>query len=165
MKKKRSEKQYLRDIENMYTRKANQLKLKGETPPESFETFLNKIRTRSKLSGEDLKSVAKKALNAVDYTSYEERVHKNVVGILKEEGMYSRVYRMGGSTAFESTKYIPEKMERNIGVKSYHSSGAYMFGTLKVIIWTEDEGSENQFIEFIPMVGQSWLQARYGKGV
>lgn len=161
--KKRSAKQIENDIKNMFETKVEKMKRRGTSPPESFNVFLSKIKYRAKLANMDIKTVAKKALNAIDFTPYEERVHKNLTAILKEEGMTSRLYRMGGQTAFSANSFTKKKLTRTIAGDGYHASGSYLMGTARVIIWTADDSSLAQFIEIRPMQGASYLQKRYGQ--
>lgn len=158
--KKRSDRQILNDLKIMYNRKVS--KLNGPVP-ESFSQFYYTTENRARVLNMDIKEAARKRLNAIDYTSYEERIHKNAIAAIKSEGMYSRLYRMGGKTAFDASKFNNKKLYRDINGESYHASGSYMMGTVKVIFWTADIGSVDQFIEFIPMVGSSWLQKRHGQ--
>ena len=69
-KNKRSAKQIENDIKNMFEIKIGKMRQRGESPPESFNMFLSKIKYRAKLANMDLKLVAKKALNAIDFTPY-----------------------------------------------------------------------------------------------
>ena len=162
-KNKRSAKQIENDIKNMFEIKIGKMRQRGESPPESFNMFLSKIKYRAKLANMDLKLVAKKALNAIDFTPYEERVHKNLTSILKEEDLTSRLYRMGGQTAFTATSFTKKRLTRVISGEGYHASGRYLMGTASVIIWTADDSSLAQYIEIIPMQGESYLHKRYGQ--
>ena len=158
--RKRTDKQILNDLKMMYNRKVNRL---NRAAPESFTAFLEKAKTYSQEAGVSLKEAVRKRLNSITYTSYEERTHKNAIDTLKSEGMYSRLYRMGGKTSFSASSYNDKKLYRKIGNDDYHASGSYMMGTVRVIYWTSDDGSQDQYIEFIPMTGNSWLQKRQGQ--
>ena len=106
MSKKRTPKQILADIKNAWSIKVAR---SGQPPIETFERFFERASNLATAQNIEIKKSAKKLLSGIQYTSYEQRVHKNVVDILKEEGMYSRLYRMGGKTAFDASIYNKNK--------------------------------------------------------
>lgn len=110
---------------------------------------------------ENARKSMQELLNTNLYTDYKERVHKNVTKVLKEEGMTSRLYRMGGKTAMDKTSFIDKVGERDINGEQFKAKGYYRMGTVKVIFWTSKDGSREQYIEFINIItGQSHLQLR-----
>lgn len=163
MSKQRTAKQIVADIKAAWSIKVAK---SGKPPAETFERFFERASNLAVAQDIGVKESAKKLLSGIQYTSYEQRVHKNVVEILKEEGMYSRLYRMGGRTAFDASAYDDTKKERYIENASFHSSGTYNMGGVEVTIWTADEGSQTQYIEFYnPKTGVNWIQARKGQAI
>lgn len=134
----------------------------------TYEKFKDRVESKLAQKGldftkENVKKQAQELLNTRLYKSYEEVVHKNLTDILKKEGMTSRLYRMGGKTAFSQSSYVSEDETRSIEGKDYKSSGYYKMGNVKVIIWTSVIGSREQYIEFINQeTGNKWLQMRKG---
>lgn len=148
-------------IKRLYNDKVKKLALKGKMPPATFDKFYEQILNEKKYYGyqdKTLKEIAKSRLNSRGYTPYEEVVHKNVVDKLKKEGVYSSLYRKGGRTAFEASKYVNEKQACEIGKDKYHSNGYYMMGTAKLIFWSSDDGSKESYIEIISATGVSLLK-------
>lgn len=171
MSKKRTAKQIVADIKAAWDIKVAK---SGQPPLETFERFFERASNLAAAQDIGIKLAAKKYLSGLQYTSYEQRVHKNVVDILREEGMYSRLYRMGGRTAFDASTYDGTKREKVIEIeietkKFYipvHSSGTYNMGGVEVTIWTADEGSQTQYIEFYnPETGAQQIQARKGQAI
>ena len=120
----------------------------------TYDKFKDKIESKlaqknMEPTRKNVKKAAQELLNTRLYKSYEEVVHKNVTDVLKEEGMTSRLYRMGGKTAFSQSRYVSENETKSIDGNSYKSSGYYTMGNVKVIFWTSVNGSREQYIEFI----------------
>lgn len=155
-------------IKKMYDYKVNRLALRGKMPLTTFDKFYEQILNEKKYyayQDKTLKEIAKSRLNSRGFTSYEEVVHKNIVDKLKKEGIYSTLYRKGGRTAFEASKYYDKKQSRDIDTRSYHSNGYYMMGTAKLIFWSSDDGSQDMYIEIIPMIGTSLLKRIKGDAI
>ena len=84
---------------------------------------------------------------------------------LKEEGVVSRIYRMGGKTSMKATSYT-ERRDKGEGVLSgYHSNGFYRMGSIIVKFWSSDEDSKVGYIELIPMMGASYIKELRGERV
>ena len=127
------------------------------------EVFEKKVR--AKLISEDkefTKTNVKKAmqsiLNSNVYETTATRMHKNLTQTLKEEGMTSRLYRMGGKTAFKYTSWTSKRGQKEIGGAEFKTDGYYRIGQVKVTFWTSVDGSKEQYIEFTNLItGQTHL--------
>ncbi|MBQ0114043.1 MAG: hypothetical protein KBT03_13015 [Bacteroidales bacterium] len=171
MARQRSEKQIKNDIKRAYLNKV-QTNKKGA--PETFDTFYKFVTNISKATGESLKTAAKRRLNSNTYTGVEERMHKNLVDLVKEEGMYGRLYRMGGKTHFNKSGFTKQNLKTKYGGVYYHANGYYTLGGVRTIIWTADEGSLTQYVQFITTAADAiisdyskvgYWQARKGEAI
>lgn len=159
-------------IEQYYKIRKDWIKSKemAASIPENAQTDLSKFKRKieAKLVAKDLpmtKENVKKAMKSIlttnVYESPEVRLHRNLTETLKAEGMTSRLYRMGGKTAFNASQYVEHYEEKEIKGKTYKSKSFYNMGGVKVIFWTSKEDSETQYIEFINIAtGKNYMQLR-----
>ncbi len=159
-------------IEQYYAIRKNWIisKEKAAFIPEEKQMTLSKFKEKieARLVAKDLpmtKENAQKAMKSIlttnVYESSEVRLHRNLTETLKEEGMTSRLYRMGGKTAFKYTSYTEKYGEREIDGKEFKAKGSYRMGQVKVTFWTAKENSAEQYIEFTNVItGQTYLQMR-----
>lgn len=109
---------------------------------------------------------AKKAitsyLNTRVYKTTAELLHTNLMKKLKEEGVVSRIYRMGGKTSIGATSYTDRRDKGKGALSGYHSNGFYRMGSVIVKFWSSDSNSEVGFIELIPMMGESYIRELRG---
>lgn len=112
---------------------------------------------------------AKKAitsyLNTRVYKTEAELLHTNLMKKLKEEGVVSRIYRMGGKTSMKATSYTKRYEERDFNGDGYHSNGYYRMGSILVKFWSSNDNSEVGYIELIPMMGESYVKELRGERV
>lgn len=154
-----------RNLYQAYMYRVNALRKRGMQPIEDFETFKKFSTSVSQATGETLLEAGKRRLRSASYLPYEEMVHKNLTTTLKKEGMTSRLYRMGGKTAFEYTRWHSKYEERDIDGAPYKSQGFYMMGDVQVRFWTAVDDSLKQYIEFVGPDGKTHLQARKGERI
>lgn len=154
-----------RNLYQAYIYRVNALRKRNLTPPEDFQTFMKFNQAVSQATSQSLVEAGKRRLRSASYLPYEEMVHKNLTSVLKEEGMTSRLYRMGGKTAFEYTRWHSKYEEKDIEGKTYKSQGFYMMGDVQVRFWTDVDGSLTQYIEFVGPDGKTHIQARKGKRI
>lgn len=84
------------------------------------DVFEKKVRAKlisedKEFTKENAKKAMKSILNSNVYETTATRMHRNLTQALKEEGMTSRLYRMGGKTAFEYTGWTSKRGEKEIG--------------------------------------------------
>ena len=152
-----------RNLYQAYIYRVNALKRRGQEPPEDFQTFMKFNQAVSQATSQSLVEAGKRRLRSSSYLPYEEMVHKNLTSVLKEEGMTSRLYRMGGKTSFEYTRWTGKYEEKDIEGKAYKSQGFYMMGDVQVRFWTSVDDSLKQYIEFVGPDGKTHIQARKGE--
>ena len=114
---------------------------------------------------EQVKKAITSYLNTKVYKSTAELMHTNLMKKLKEEGVVSRIYRMGGKTSMEATSYT-KKLDDGEGIlEGYHSNGFYRLGSIIVKFWSSDDKSEVGYLEIIPMQGESYIKEIRGTKV
>lgn len=161
-------------IDMYYKTQSKYINLKRSEAGASFmtqEDFKKRIHAEAVMKyGENYTTEqAKKAitsyLNTKVYKSTAELMHTNLMKKLKEEGVVSRIYRMGGKTSMKSTSYT-EKYDEGKGVfDGYHSNGFYRLGSIIVKFWSSDENSDVGYIEIVPMQGESYIKEIRGTRV
>ena len=102
-------------------------------------------KTINDFSKTELKAAAKKITSTRLYLSEEEMFHRGAVGKLKEQGLLSKIYRQGGSTALTNTTYTSQKEVINHKGAMYTSYGRYNFGGV-IVIFYEPSNSQDPFL-------------------
>ena len=112
---------------------------------------------------------AKKAItsyiNTRVYKTEAELLNTNLMKKLNEEGVVSRIYRMGGKTAMKATSYTKRYDKGDGNLEGYHSNGFYRMGSIIVKFWSSDDDSKVGYIELIPMMGKSYIKELRGERV
>lgn len=159
----------------MYYRTQNKfINLKRSEAGASFmtkEDFKRRIHAEAVMkygegyTTEQAKKAITSYLNTKVYKTTAELLHTNLMKKLKEEGVVSRIYRMGGKTSMRATSYT-ERRDKGEGVLSgYHSNGFYRMGSIIVKFWSSDDDSKVGYIELIPMMGASYIKELRGERV
>lgn len=102
-------------------------------------------KTINDFSKDKIKAAARKNTSTILYLSKEEMFHRGAVEKLKEQGLLSRIYRQGGSTAMENTTFTSKKDVMLHKGDAYTSYGTYNFGGVDVIFY-EPTDSQNPFL-------------------
>lgn len=161
-------------IDMYYRTQSKYINLKRSEAGASFmtkEEFKKRIHAEAVMkygenyTTEQVKKAITSYLNTKVYKSAAELMHTNLMKKLKEEGVISRIYRMGGKTSMKATSYT-KKYDEGEGVFSgYHSNGFYRLGSIIVKFWSSDENSYVGYIEIIPMQGESYIKEIKGTRV
>ena len=102
-------------------------------------------KTLNDFSKTEIKAAARKNTSTRLYLSEEEMFHRGAVEKLKEQGLLSKIYRQGGSTAMTNTTYTSKRQVINHKGAMYTSSGEYNFGGV-VVIFYEPADSQDPFL-------------------
>lgn len=100
-------------------------------------------KTLNDFSKAEIKAKARKITSTALYMSKEEMFHRGAVEKLKEQGLLSRVYREGGSTAMENTTFTSKKDVMMHKGAAYTSYGTYNFGGVDVIFYEPTDSQES----------------------
>ena len=102
-------------------------------------------KTLNDFSKAEIKAAARKTTSTRLYLSEEEMFHRGAVEKLKEQGLLSRIYRQGGSTAMSNTSYTSKRQMLSHKGALYTSYGEYSFGGVLVVFY-EPADSQDPFL-------------------
>lgn len=135
---------------------------------QKFKVIIDSLAT-TKYGENYTTAQAKKAitsyLNTRTFKSEAELLHSNLMKKLKEEGVVSRIYRMGGKTSMKASSYTKRYEERDFNGDEYHSNGYYRMGSILVKFWSSNDNSQVGFLELIPMMGKSYIKSLRGEQI
>lgn len=147
-----------RTLAQIYSYRVNKLKKRGREPIEDFETFKKFSTSVSQAKGESLIEAGKRRLRSISYVSSKEAEHFYIMSILKEQGLTTRLYRMGGKTAFDTFQCHDEYKEKYIEDRWYKTYKFYTLGNVIFMKWYDMEGDGFPMYELISNEGISYIK-------
>lgn len=128
-----------------------------------------KLRTKFKEEGEEItiksaKEAARSLLRSDTYMTKAEVYHQLAVRKLRESGVYSKVYKYGGSTAFWNSSFTKNVDEEELYINGfeYGYDGIYNFGGVMVrILKPQSPQKAPIIVQYKREWDNDWKEGRY----